>query len=367
MDKNTKIVIIFSLCIFLNSRYLHAQDMKFDNFHTNNEGQSSIFDLDRFKTKGSAPRIEYKKHYSDGFNLFRQGRYYDAHIKFMEAKDSIESLGVVDIYYAVILHSLATSYLWAVNFDDVKEDSGFIKKLIALEEKAMDISKPLIDSFPENKGFLANQLITAGQISFKLGDMQASNRYFSTALRHDPQNSTASDYIEMIKTEVRQSRINDRNNKELQRIKKEIDKFVSQIGIEDKIYTKVEDGNLTVVNSDPLTFKSGEADINPSVLPFIDKMVMLLNRFPYNIRVEGHTDSTPIHNSRFSSNYELSFARANNFVNYLTSKGIDPRRCTAAGYGESRPLYPDNSIENREKNRRIEITFESLNRESQSQ
>ncbi len=365
MNKKTKASTIF-LCIFLSADYLHAQDMKFNNFHTNSDEQIGIFDLDKFNAKDLNPDARYKKHYSDGFSLFREGRFSEAHIKFTEAKDSLESLGLVDdIYYAVTLHSLATSYLWAVNFDDAKADNDFMKKLIAMEEKAMKISKVLINSFPENKGFLASQLITAGQISFKTGDIQASNRYFLSALRQDPQNKTASDYMEMIRAEKRLSHLKDTKDKdensELQRIKKDMDKFVSQIGIEDKIYTKVEDGNLTVVNSDPLTFKSGESDINPSVFPFIDKIVMLLNRFPYNIRVEGHTDSTPIHNPRFSSNYELSFARANNFVNYLTSKGIDPRRCTAAGYGESKPLYPDNSIENKDKNRRIEIIFEKGN------
>jgi tetratricopeptide (TPR) repeat protein len=192
------------LCIFLNTGYLHAQDMKFNNFHTNNEGQVSIFDLDKFKTKDLSAGGHYKKLYGDGFNLFREGRYSEAHIKFTEAKDSLESLGIVDdIYYAVTLHSFATSYIWAVNFDDVKADMDFMKKLVALEEKAMNISKPFINSFPENKGFLANQLITSGQLSFKLGDIQTSNRYFLSALRHDPQNKTASDYMEMIRSERR--------------------------------------------------------------------------------------------------------------------------------------------------------------------
>lgn len=201
MNKKIKIVTIF-LCIFLNTAHLYAQDMKFNNFHTNSEGQIGIFDLDRFKTKDSTVGTLYKKHYSDGFNLFREGRYSEAHIKFTEAKDSLESLGMVDdIYYAVTLHSLTTSYLWAVNFDDVQMDMDFMKKLIALEEKAMNISKPFINRFSENKGFLASQLITAGQISFRSGDIQASSRYFLSALRNDPQNKTASDYMAMIRSE----------------------------------------------------------------------------------------------------------------------------------------------------------------------
>ena len=373
-----KRIIFIQLCIFanifLNIGELLAQDVKFDNSHTNREEQNIIFgnaELDRLKK--SYPDLpvlqqtgqdeQYKKYYNYGFELFRLGRFFDAHIKFMEAKDFLESRGIIDeIYYAVTLHSFATSYLWAINYDEVEADKDLLKRLIELEKKAMDISSPLLNKFPENSGFRANQFITSGQISLKLGDTEASRRYFMLAKRYDPQNKTVSDYIEKMNIGRKKERgknvlaNRNKNNNDLYKIKMEMDDFVSQLGIQDKIYTRSEGDDLTIINSDPLTFKSGEADINPSVYPFIDKVMVLLSRFPYNIRVEGHTDDVPINNSRYLSNYELSFARANNFVNYLVNRGIDPERCIAIGYGESRPLYSDDK--NKKRNRRIEIIFE---------
>ncbi len=373
-----KRIIFIQLCIFanifLNIGELLAQDVKFDNSHTNREEQNIIFgnaELDRLKKSypdlpvlGQTGQDEqYKKYYNDGFELFRLGRFFDAHIKFMEAKDFLESRGIIDeIYYAVTLHSFATSYLWAINYDEVEVDKDLLKRLIELEKKAMDISSPLLNKFPENSGFRANQFITSGQISLKLGDTEASRRYFMLAKRYDPQNKTVSDYTEKMNIGRKKERegslsgSRNKNNNDLYKIKMEMDDFVSQLGIQDKIYTRSEGDDLTIINSDPLTFKSGEADINPSVYPFIDKVMVLLSRFPYNIRVEGHTDDVPINNSRYLSNYELSFARANNFVNYLVNRGIDPERCIAIGYGESRPLYSDGK--NKKRNRRIEIIFE---------
>lgn len=370
MEKIIFILLCLLASMFLNKGYLFAQDVKFGNFHTGRDEQNVIFDnadLDKLKNNYPEQNGQYKKYYNDGFELFRQGRFYDAHIKFMEAKDILEARGTIDdIFYAVVIHSFATSYLWAINYDEIKEDKDLLKKMIELEEKAMDISSPLLSKFPENKGFVANQFITSGQISLKLGDMAASRRYFMLAMRYDPQNKTATDYVGKInidRKKEREKRLlanknkNDKNNNnDLYKIKMEVDGFVSQLGIGDRIYTKLEGDDLTIVNSDPLAFKSGEADISLEAHPFIDKIVVLLNRFPYNIRVEGHTDDVPINNSTFPSNYELSFARANNFVNYLINRGIDPERCTAVGYGESRPLYTDGK--NKEKNRRIEIIFE---------
>ncbi|MBI3585264.1 MAG: OmpA family protein [Nitrospinae bacterium] len=364
MKKRIFILLCLLASMFLNKGYLFAQDVKFGNFHTNRDEQNVIFDnadLDKLKNNYPEQDGQYKKYYNDGFELFRQGRFYDAHIKFMEAKDFLEASGTMDdIYYAAVIHSFATSYLWAVDSEEVKEDKALLKKLVELEDKAMDISTPLLNRFPENKGFLANQFITSGQISLKLGDTAASRKYFMLAMRYDPQNKTATDYVEKMNIDRKNERgkklLANKNNNDLYRIKMEVDGFVSQLGIQDRIYTKLEGGDLTIINLDPLTFKSGEADISLESYPFMDKIVVLLNRFPYNIRVEGHTDDVPIKNSRFSSNYELSFARANNFVNYLISRGIDPERCTAAGYGESMPLYAE--VKNKEKNRRIEIIFE---------
>lgn len=73
------------------------------------------------------------------------------------------------------------------------------------------------------------------------------------------------------------------------------------------------------------------------------------------LRVDGHTDKTPIHNARFASNWELSAARAIAVVKFLAAQGIPPDRLAAAGFGEYQPLGPGDDDAARKRNRRIEL------------
>ena len=73
------------------------------------------------------------------------------------------------------------------------------------------------------------------------------------------------------------------------------------------------------------------------------------------LRVDGHTDTVPIHNERFASNWELSTARAISVVRYLIEQGVPPQRVAATGFGENQPLEPEKPGEGDPKNRRIEI------------
>jgi chemotaxis protein MotB len=109
---------------------------------------------------------------------------------------------------------------------------------------------------------------------------------------------------------------------------------------------------------DFLLFDFGKADINSGGLAFLDKMAVLIQKIPYPVRVEGHTDNVPIHTARFPSNWELSIARAVSVVKYFAESGkITPQRLSAVGYGETRPLVPNDSPANRTRNRRVEIVL----------
>jgi len=109
---------------------------------------------------------------------------------------------------------------------------------------------------------------------------------------------------------------------------------------------------------DDLLFKFGKADINPSGLKLLDKLAALLQKVPYPVRVEGHTDNVPIHTARYPSNWELSIARAVSVVKYFAEIGtINPQRLSAVGYGETRPQAPNDIPANRARNRRVEIVL----------
>jgi chemotaxis protein MotB len=107
---------------------------------------------------------------------------------------------------------------------------------------------------------------------------------------------------------------------------------------------------------DQVLFDFGRAAINPAGFVFLDKIADVLDKIPCAVRVEGHTDNVPIQTRRFPSNWELSVARAVNVVKYFAEfSSIDPKRLSAVGYGESRPVAANDTPSHRAKNRRVEI------------
>lgn len=103
----------------------------------------------------------------------------------------------------------------------------------------------------------------------------------------------------------------------------------------------------------------GKADINPEMKPFLNDLADLIRDTSYLVRIEGHTDDLPIKTKEFPSNWELSTARAVSILKYLIDEGrIPASRLSAAGYGEYRPLFPNDTPEHRAGNRRIMIYLE---------
>lgn len=87
-----------------------------------------------------------------------------------------------------------------------------------------------------------------------------------------------------------------------------------------------------------------------------DAMVAFPEDIDWILRVDGHTDKTPVlPNSKYKSNWELSVARAVSVVNFLISEGIPANRLAATGFGEFHPLVEGNSVEALSRNRRIEF------------
>lgn len=103
-------------------------------------------------------------------------------------------------------------------------------------------------------------------------------------------------------------------------------------------------------------YNSGAATVRPDSLGAISRLAAVLKERPENLRIEGHTDNVPIHNSRFASNWELSAARATEMIRLLIGRyGLDPGRLSAAGYAEFHPSAPNSSAEGRAQNRRVDI------------
>jgi chemotaxis protein MotB len=104
------------------------------------------------------------------------------------------------------------------------------------------------------------------------------------------------------------------------------------------------------------SFPTGSADLPPDAEALFAQLARRLRGIPNAVRVEGHTDDVPIRTARYASNWELSTARATRVVAFLMETAdIDPRRLSAAGYGEFHPVAPNASVESRARNRRVDL------------
>lgn len=123
---------------------------------------------------------------------------------------------------------------------------------------------------------------------------------------------------------------------------------------------KVVGEDVVIVPTTQMVFPEGSDVIRASFYPLLDKIGrLLLIEKNASIRIEGHSDNTPIHPKhrlRFPTNWELSAARAISVARYLIEKhNIPPERVAASGYGSLLPLYPNDDPGKRALNRRVEF------------
>src|SRR5690554_6219420 len=141
-------------------------------------------------------------------------------------------------------------------------------------------------------------------------------------------------------------------------ILREMSMYIEGEGIEDQVELILTERGLVVRLTGRILFDLGKAELLDDGKKLLDKIAELLVDIPNVIMIEGHTDNWPISNERFPSNWELSTSRATNVVRYfIENTGIPPERLMAAGYSEYRPLYPNDTAENRARNRRVEIVI----------
>ncbi|WP_322086460.1 flagellar motor protein MotB [Burkholderia sp. BCC1999] len=112
-----------------------------------------------------------------------------------------------------------------------------------------------------------------------------------------------------------------------------------EIGIDAKILFNVGDARL-LLDSSPVLNQIAQA---------------LSDHATGDILVEGHTDSVPIANAKYESNWELSSARAGSVVRYLTERGVAPHRLAAIGRADTQPLVAGDDAASRARNRRVTI------------
>ena len=125
-----------------------------------------------------------------------------------------------------------------------------------------------------------------------------------------------------------------------------------------QLRVSMERRGLVVSLREAAYFASGGDAVYPGTYSSIEKIAHAIAALPSRVRLEGHTDSLPIHNSRFHSNWELSAARSIAMLELLSSRfEIPPQRLAVAGYADTVPLESNDSEEGRAHNRRVDIVI----------
>jgi len=146
-------------------------------------------------------------------------------------------------------------------------------------------------------------------------------------------------------------------NESLSDLQEQLEAYIKENQLEGELSTQLEEEGLMIRIKERALFPSGSADLVPESQRIGPIVANLLAEVPERVLISGHTDTDPINTAQFPSNWELSSVRAMTFMKYLLAinSNLNPARFSAIGYGEYRPIAPNDNAENKQKNRRVEI------------
>jgi len=149
---------------------------------------------------------------------------------------------------------------------------------------------------------------------------------------------------------------------DLEKLKGVLDDYAISSNLESEITVSIDERGLIIRFMDRVLFDPGKADLKPDAKEILSTVADILQREEFKdkaIKVEGHADTTPVSpKDGFATNWELSTTRATNVLRYLVEeKGIEGERISASGYSYYKPIAPNDTKENKAKNRRVDIVI----------
>ncbi|MEH7131261.1 OmpA family protein [Neobacillus drentensis] len=151
--------------------------------------------------------------------------------------------------------------------------------------------------------------------------------------------------------------LKEKETEKLHGLMEQIEDYIEARGLEKVITIKDEPKGIKLSLKDVILFESGKADLKGDSLFILKDLLDLIKQVKNPISIEGHTDNVPITNNEFKSNWELSAARALSVLYFFEDKGIPSNKLQFSGFGEQNPLYPNDTVEHRQINRRVDITI----------
>jgi chemotaxis protein MotB len=218
------------------------------------------------------------------------------------------------------------------------------QRLEVSEQKRALLQKRLSSSFSEDDTTLWSfvDLITLLLILFILFYSHAITE--KTSAEEDPQNSLPSSEMQTQDASLEQLR----------------SQVLQTVSTKDKrdFAVRWDQKRLVLVLGEKIAFNVGDATLLPDFQPTLQQIAgFISSQKSYRVAVAGHTDDVPISTRQFPTNWELSAIRAVNVAKFLIRHGVHPQRVSIEGYSAYRPLQPNSSAQNRQTNRRVEITL----------
>lgn len=172
-------------------------------------------------------------------------------------------------------------------------------------------------------------------------------------------NSAAS---KALKNQTETAKAKQKEQDNLEQAKQEIQAALEQKGMGNLVqFQRNEKGLIVTIVTDKVVFDSGKAEIKGDGKSILDALAPSLQHLPNPVTVEGHTDNVPIASAQYPTNWELSTARATSVLRYIVEGDHFPSdRISAAGYADTHPIVPNDTADNRAKNRRVEILVRAV-------
>ena len=133
----------------------------------------------------------------------------------------------------------------------------------------------------------------------------------------------------------------------------QISKEVEQTELGDDTRVTIEEKGVVVSFAASATFEPGSTKLTPEATKEMARFSRLVFLLPNRLQVEGHTDNQPV--QKWGSSWELSGARASRVARFFIDNGMDPKKLTVKGFGQTRPKFSNESPTQRRRNNRVEV------------
>ncbi|MSR63027.1 MAG: hypothetical protein EXS08_11340 [Planctomycetes bacterium] len=143
-----------------------------------------------------------------------------------------------------------------------------------------------------------------------------------------------------------------------QAVKQSLEEGIDQAGLGSAVGLRYDERGVVISLPESMYFRAGTANLLTEALENMPQIGKIVATQSGQIVVEGHTDDLPVNSALFTSNWELSAARAARVVRYLIEDaGIEGSRLSAVGLADTRPLVENSDDATREANRRVQIVI----------